>query len=140
MATGNVTNLLGVLLPHHVLVQVIVDLLGRRGRLPVLARLLVHADLLLAVHLAQHNEEVVALLALHEPGGTHEGLHVGAGVAALRARQRVLVLAAPAARVLGRGRRGGLAAGGRVAGSDGLQEDDAGRDPFVRLVLGGVDG
>lgn len=53
-------------------------------------------DALLGVHLAEHHKEVVALVALDKARGADKGLNVRAGVAALGARQRGRLLAAPA--------------------------------------------
>lgn len=64
---------------------------------PVESRLIIRIifNALLSVNLTEYHEEVVALVALDEPCGTNEGLDVGAGVAALWAREDSIVVTRP---------------------------------------------
>lgn len=55
------------------------------------------------IHLAENDEEVVALVALDEARGADECLHVGAGVTALGTRQRGGLLATPTTATSGAG-------------------------------------
>lgn len=135
-----------MLLPDDVLIQIIENPLGRRRRFPIKPVLRVDPLLLLAVRLAQHHEEMVALLALDEPGRADERLDVRARIAALGTRQGVLVLAARSARWRRRRRRGARSrevlrgrTGRRVAGRGRLEEEHAGGEEGFRGALLVVD-
>lgn len=80
-------------LPNNMLVQILEDLLRWRRRFAIEPRLVINAFLLLAVHLAEDDKEVMALLALDEARRADERLDVRAGIAALRAGESVFVFA-----------------------------------------------
>lgn len=80
---GDGEHLLGQILTDDVRVEVLHDLLWWRRLFARVLRLLL--DRLLRVHFAEHDEEVMAFLALYEARGADEGFDVRAGITAFRA-------------------------------------------------------
>lgn len=82
-------HFLGILLSDDVLVKIFEYLFGRRRRLSeesVLA-LAVFFEALLRIDLAQHDEEVMTLIALDKTRRADERLYMGARISAFRTAQ-----------------------------------------------------
>lgn len=84
VVNGDGQDFFSVILSDDVLVEVVEYLLGRRRWFFVQTLFVFGILLLFTVYFAEHNEEVVALLAFYETGRTDEGLDVRTGITAFR--------------------------------------------------------